>query len=280
MQIHSDLIKGYSDLGSEPFAKKYGLSTKQIANMANKLGLKLSPERKLAKQRENAKIRSESAQKAAKESIAAQSSRIVNNKIEAYLLGYLWGDSYMVKGKNRSYCNIECLSDDMDSIYRCCDMLSLKYSKAHRTRKNRKPVRSCAISSLDFNSFLTINDFSNKSSNPPTRLLKHVDAKLHYAFVLGLLDADGCWYCNTDLSLYQLSFSSSLNYDWGFLVDFFQKEGVNTSIQNIASAKGGYSALRVVGKKQILCAAKILYQDNDIPFLQRKRDKLMVIGGH
>ena len=195
----------------------------------------------------------------------------------AYMLGLLWADGYIEKGKYKYAINIECLSEDMIHFSKNLDKTG-NWKYYYRTRKNRHPITKAHISNKILNYFLVENDFINKSYVSPKKILSIIQKELHSYFLLGVIDGDGCFYFNKKHGLRQFTLTGSLNQDWSSFEEIFKELNVVYKIIRTPNSKTGSSQIRVLNKENIKKIGDYIYHNlNNNIGLPRKFEKYKLI---
>jgi len=102
----------------------------------------------------------------------------------------------------------------------------------------------------------------------------HCVDKLKKYFILGWIDADGCFYWNEKHKLRQFYISGSYEQKWDVFEKLLASLGIQYRVIRI-NKKIKYSNIRVTGRENINKLGKYIF-DDIIPF-QRKYDKYKLI---
>lgn len=256
------LIKNYANMGPKKCSELLNKPIDQVRNYArNKLNLLVSHEFKSKLSlKTNKKIKNH------KKNLGANYS--LNNPEIAYLLGFSWGDGYIYKKHN--YLAIECIATDMKYIIKIVEHLNLRHSISYLFKKNRIPAIKCTISDPRVCFIPEIEDYKNKSKIGPERILAKIPKKLHYAFLLGLLDADGSF------SNEKITISGPFRYNWNEIVKLFPID--DSGDIKIYNTKNIYNDRQhryscMILNKFIECekVIKYIYQNKNLKGLSRKR---------
>lgn len=191
----------------------------------------------------------------------------------AYFLGYFWADGYINKYESLV---LEITEEDCISLKSIFSRLAT-FSIYKRNRENRKPQASFYIVSK--NNALKLKELGKYSNSIESheKILNFIPIKYHKYFIRGLIDGDGCYYINKEDNLCQLSISNSLDFDWSYLIDYFNKLGINFQYKKSICKSGNSSQIRCTNRRNIKKLIDWLYSDNDLIWLQRKYDKAVDI---
>ncbi len=164
----------------------------------------------------------------------------LNDSENVYLLGLLWADGSLPKGRknykteNDLENNVITLAqteDDFPDDLFIKNCITSIYRIVHKPRVARngktycgKPSKMVSISSHPIRQFLEKNDYCTKSSSgDPRKILSLIPDELKHYWWRGFLDGDGCVYFNEEkgkanlLSSHKILFSSHIGQDWTFL---------------------------------------------------------------
>ncbi len=194
-------------------------------------------------------------------------------KESVYLLGFIWGDGYISNSGTNKQIRIECVSDDIDQLIPLMNTTG-QWTINRRQRKNRKPVKLASTSNKELVEFLIENDYKLKSIETPTKIWEAIPDELKKYFILGWIDADGCFYWNEKHKLRQFYISGSYEQKWDVFEKLLASLGIQYKVIRI-NKKIKYSNIRVTGRKNINKLGKYIF-DDIIPF-QRKYDKYKLI---
>jgi hypothetical protein len=195
-------------------------------------------------------------------------------KYHAYLLGFMWADGYLLYEKKRKEMRVEIVDEDMSDIKNVFDATG-KWYFITRHRKNRKPQTTASGNNAKLCDYLHENDYNEKSTSSPTKIIKCVPKNFIKYFLRGWSDGDGCFYTNGRTR--HFSICGSYEQDWSILENIFKDNGIDYKIQRRTHKTGKFSVIRVWNKNSLLNISKILYQDYDGIGLKRKYDKCQEI---
>ena len=189
----------------------------------------------------------------------------------AYFLGFFWADGYNLL-KN-GHCVIEIIEEDMLNIRHIFDKI-YGFTYYRRERSGRKPQ-----SSLSFSDVITTRFFRDMGKYPGSsesheKIMRYIPEKYLVYFIRGLFDGDGCFYVKEKTQ--QIYISGNYDQDWQYLLDYFRKNGFNFK-NHKAGKKNKYSFVRCTDTTSIKRFIEWLYADDDKIYLQRKRDKSLLI---
>lgn len=270
------LKSSYPDLGKKACEEK--LNKKIPYYQIRKLGLKVS--KKFLKRRniKNVKIREKNR---LNKGIELMSKFKIKTPEIAYLLGFIWGDGHVYKNQNSII--IECIYEDalyIKDIVNFCQLKNKFYTR--QRQKSWKRTGLIHINELFFWMFLKNHDYDKKSIKSANKILNKIPKDLHYAFLLGLFDADGCLSYKFSFekprsNFHCFSIANSYEYDWGLLKNLFAEQIGNDAffIRKKKPNKKGHksSALEFTKFKHIQKMLLFLYQNKRLSGLPRKNKK-------
>lgn len=177
----------------------------------------------------------------------------INDKYFCYILGLLWGDGYLYKGR----VGISMISEDLETLIPIFNKLgNWRINKSKRS--DWKEQLTLRVSDKVFYKFLTSMDYDIKSKSSPTKILSVIDSNNHKYFLRGLFDADGCFYLNKNTR--QCIITSNYEQDWNFISDYYSIRGWKHSIGKRTSEAGNASFIRITNKS-ILEFGEYIYED-------------------
>lgn len=192
----------------------------------------------------------------------------INDKYFCYILGLLWGDGYLYKGR----VGISMISEDLEPLINIFSKIgNWKINKCHR--KKYKEQLTLRISDKNMYSFLISMDFDIKSKTSPNKIVNLINENNFRYFLRGFFDADGCFYLNKNTR--QCIITSNYFQDWDFLSNFFSKKGWKYSIGRQTSKTGNRSFIRITNKN-ILEFGNFIYS-GDLFGIERKYNKFIEI---
>jgi len=195
-------------------------------------------------------------------------------KESSYLLGFIWGDGYISNGGTNKQIRIECVSDDINKLMPIMKKTGVWcFNKRKRINKKRE-VTIASTSNKELIEFLIKNNYKDKSNMTPEKIFNLIPSQYEKYFILGWIDADGCFYWNEKHKLRQFYLSGSFEQDWGVFEQILNQLDVQYKIIRVNN-KTKYSHIRVTGKLNINKLGNYIF-DDIIPF-QRKYDKYKLI---
>ncbi len=195
-------------------------------------------------------------------------------KESAYLLGFIWGDGYISNGGTNKQIRIECVSEDINQLFSVLENTG-KWCINKRKRINKKrEVTIVSTSNKELVEFLIQNDYKCKSITSPNKIFHLIPDEFKKYFILGWIDADGCFYWNKKYGLRQFYLSGSFEQDWSVFESILVRLEIEYKIIRV-NKKTSYSNVRITGKKNIFKLGEYIFSDI-IPF-QRKYDKYKLI---
>ena len=194
------------------------------------------------------------------------------NPQTAYLLGFLWGDGYLLEKDWRIQCSI--VSDDADML-RPIFLSSGRWKEYYRRRKHWKPVTAFHTNNKYLFEFLSGLGYTNKSELSCQQAVRYLPENLRSYFWRGYFDADGCFYFNE--SCCQCSLAGSFDTDWSGIEFLTRGIGVAFNIKQTIQKNGQRSSVaRTTNRKGCLRLLSYLYQGEKFG-LERKRLKAIAL---
>jgi hypothetical protein len=195
-------------------------------------------------------------------------------KESVYLLGFIWGDGYILNTGKNNQIRIECITEDINQLKPIFKKTGVwKYYKRLRINKKRE-VTIALTSNKNLVEFLIQNDYKNKSKTTPEKIWNLIPDEYKKYFILGWIDADGCFYWNEKNCCRQFYISGSYEQNWSVFENLLISLNANYKIIRI-NKKTKYSYIRITDKLSINKIGKYIY-DDIIPF-QRKFEKYKLI---
>lgn len=271
-ELEKNVINDYPLLGPKQCSIKYNLSYNKILWVREKYSL-------LVNKDNLSKIHIISARAGWKNRIIIHSvdeNVFMKNftKESVYLLGFIWGDGYVSNGGTNKQIRIECVSEDIEALKPVLEKTGKwTYNKRMRLNKKRE-VTIATTSNKKLINFLVENDYKNKSMATPEKIWNKIPDEFKKYFILGWIDADGCFYHNNKWNLNQFYLSGSYEQDWTVFEKLLNELNIKYKIQRMKN-KTKYSCIRTTNRKEIKKIGNYIY-DNLIP-LKRKHDKYMLI---
>lgn len=201
----------------------------------------------------------------------------VSSPEKYYLLGLLWGDGYITHYKHTTsrYVYLGLIKEDMDDIINLFDNNWI--IKNRKRAENRKIISEAFLFDKNFGRFLVENDFSEKSTVSPTKILSLIPEHFSNYFWRGYSDADGCFYQNKEC--FQYSISGSYEQDWSDTEKTLNNIGIKYSINRRIQGNNKHSVLRISNRKDVIKFGDFIYS-GDIFGFTRKYKKYLNITNH
>jgi hypothetical protein len=210
---------------------------------------------------------------------------LLNNLYIIYFLGYFWADGHL--DKNRTLSSISLIKEDSEFLYNILIKFSncwkigsdlKKYWKNSLGEiKQGKLQRIIWSSSQELFYFLEENDYKNKSRVNFNKIFNKIPENLKSFFILGLYDGDGHFnYQKRYKNSHQGEFiiTSSYDYDWSTLEQFYKKNNIDYSIYRQICKLGKNSDIKVRKKESLIKLYELLYKD-EFKGLERKHIKYL-----
>jgi hypothetical protein len=193
----------------------------------------------------------------------------------AYFLGYFWADGYLLTSRNEL--RFEIATEDMDMIKNVMDSLGeWNYNYRQRDVKYKKST-SAVTSNARLTNFMFDNDYHLKSKVSADKILSKIPDNLKHYFFRGLVDGDGCIRVRDGKIIgYEITITSTINYDWGFVEELFTKLNLNYKIYRKKHNDGGKSVI-IVYSENAKTFGDYIYKgyENDKIGLPRKYEKYL-----
>jgi len=271
-ELEKNVIIDYPLLGAKNCSIKYDVSYNKILWIREKYGLSVNKNT----MSEIRKINTTNSWKNRIITHSVDENIFIKNitKESAYILGFIWGDGYINDKEYYKQIRIECITEDINLIKSVFEKTGKwVYNKRLRINKKRE-VTIASTSNKELVNFLVKNDYKKKSTVTPGKIWNKIPNEYKKYFILGWIDADGCFYHNDKWNSNQFYLSGSYQQDWSVFENILNELNVRYRIQRIAN-KTKYSCIRITDRKEIKKIGEYIYDDL-IP-LKRKYDKYMLI---
>ncbi len=205
-------------------------------------------------------------------SLDLEKLRIVDSPEAAYTLGLLWADGHVFLSSRAGGISIECVSDDIDDFETILQRVG-NWNRYYRTRLNRRPQSTLAISHKPLAEYLTTIGYRSKNDSHE-KVLRTIPQKLQAYWLRGFFDGDGCVYIGKQVCV---SFSAPYEQDWSALEALLNAENIRTKIQRRthSNSEHKHSELTIRDKNSIKNFIEFCYQDRNFPSLKRKAIKCL-----
>jgi len=271
------LKNNYSNNGIEYCKSKLNRTKISIIHKANRCNLFLS-----------LKIKNENIKNIKKrnnyEKYDLSKIKSLNTKEVAYFLGYFWADGVIYK---KSSCVSQISLIENDSLYLYDNIISnigknnwtksKPIKKQYRNKnnelinaKNQILIRSY---SRELYEFLYENDYFYKSNVSFEKIFTKIPNEYKSYFILGLFDGDGSFTISkfkTGYIIGQFIITSTYNYDWKSLENYFKFNNIEYSIYKKIGIIGKYSLFVVRKKESLFILYNLLYGKKYTIGLSRK----------
>ena len=273
-KLEKNVINDYSILGAKECSIKYGVSYNKILWIREKFNLVVDKETM-------SNIRKINTINSWKNRITIHSvdeNIFIKNftKESSYLLGFIWGDGYISNGGTNKQIRIECVSEDITSLKPIFSKTG-NWCFTYRKRPNKREATTASTSNKELVEFLIQNDYKNKSMVTPEKIWDLIPHDYKKYFILGWIDADGCFYWNKKYGLRQFYVSGSYEQDWSVFEKLLKSLNIEYKIIRVIRkiSKTKYSHIRITGRVNINKLGDYIFDDM-IPF-QRKYEKYKLI---
>lgn len=258
------LLDNYSNLGIKKCAEILNLPVGKIIYFGQKNNLKVSKNCISKNASKSTKKRWEEKPYDINKYKVDTKLFIENFTIESsYILGLLWADGSFSNKDIR----LECIQEDMEHFSNTLEKVG-KWNYYTRVRKNskgenKKPITLACTSNRILYEFLMENDYKEKSIKSPIKILNKLkNENLIKAFIIGVIDGDGCFYFNK--SLRQFTISGSLNQDWTSFENILNMLNITYNIQRKVTKKVGYSNIRITNKEGIKKFGNFIFNEQTL----------------
>jgi len=268
------LLEKYPTNGGDFCANELKVSTKSIMTKVQRMGIKLTREKRGEIIRQHKPIKQNN-----EYSVNPEQFLDIKSIEVAYTLGLLWADGYILRRKNECRIELRVRSDDFEHFIKTLNKLG-KWRVSHRHQKDRKPQSGATISNKPLLNFLIKNDYKAKSKSSACKILSTIPPHLRHYWFRGLFDGDGCMYHNPDGLHMKLSISSSYDQDWKYINDLFNYVLFDESFfirRKVRKNGNKFSRIEVVKRSTILKFLNYIYKgyNEDKIGLPRKYEKYL-----
>jgi hypothetical protein len=199
------------------------------------------------------------------------------NQESVYILGLLWAYGHICKNTNSI--TIECVKDDINYFYPIFQKTG-DFNLYERQRPNRRLQGTINGCSLKLSNFLKENDYTNKSSTSPCKIISKIPKNLLHYFYLGWSDGDGCFYHSKTLNSIQFIISGSYDQDWSSIISLCEQLNIQYRIDKFITKKTHkYSRFLINKNNDILIFGEYIYNNSTLGLI-RKREKFNSIKNY
>ena len=204
----------------------------------------------------------------------------INSPEIAYTLGFLWGDGYLSHRKNSLcyYPVVGIVKEDFLDIFDSFKHIGSWKTYSVSVKNGIEQVRAY-LHNNKWGYFLRKNDYINKSSASPYKILSLIPDALKKYWWRGYSDADGCFYIHVSRKIVQFCFCGSYDQDWSETKNLFNKLGIekySIKLSNKNNQKG--SIIRVSNYRDIKKFGDFIYSNRIDIGLKRKMEKFSQIN--
>lgn len=255
IDIEKQIIKMYNDkIQLSEICNIFDINKKTIFNIINRNGCKL---------------------KTTKNNIKEGFLVNTKDKINVYLLGFLWADGWIYdKGYNHTLA-MWLKKDDFDQIEYLFKENGIntfyekqRYQNGKKFGNIGKGMRLCNKNIVNF---LIENDYKIKSQVAPTKILNKIPDNLKLYFWRGYIDGDG----SISSLKHKIEFAiwSTIEQDWSEVINLFNKLNISRyQIYKYIRKEGKHksSVIRIGCINDVKLIGDYIYQDYDNMGLKRK----------
>lgn len=261
--------KVYLKNGSGPIIKKYGISKNQVTRLVKFLTLgKITKENR-------SKICVRSYEKDFSEyNVNPNTFLEVSQAESAYLLGFLWADGHLSdSGTGRSIrCHIvEKDALDLKSTFLKTGIWKFYFEK--RQKESWQDQYVICTNNRHIYDFLEENDYKNKTSASPDKILSKIPNHLKHYWWRGYFDGDGNIYLKWPTT--QMTFSGPFEQNWKFAENVFNDLNIDYRInRNISKKNHKSSSLRTTKIDSCIKFLDYIYKDREVDHIGLSRKYL------
>ena len=208
----------------------------------------------------------------------------LTNKTILYILGFMWADGNL----NYNTLSTEIKYSDYEQLKNIVDTTELNWKFSNRYRTLKKTGKSYHQGSMyltdkEISKQLYDYDFKIKSYVSPIKLLNDIPEYLHHHFIRGYIDGDGSFSIykvkkNGNFGSVKFNITSTINYDWNFIINIFNNININSYLVNNYNRKSGKSSIIGLHTKwDIIKFGEWLYKDCENIKFERKYNKFLEI---
>jgi len=194
----------------------------------------------------------------------------IDKKEISYILGLLWADGFGYSNKI-SVTLIENDGKELIGIFENTGKWKIKY----KTPLNRKPQITFSTYNRLIYEFLKENDFKNKKTISPQKILFRIPDNLKHYFFRGYFDGDGTIFMKK--GQYVLNLTSSYNQDWKIYENLMKKLEIIYHISRVERVNNlnrinRYSRIIITNRDGIIKFCEYIYEnfENEKMGLKRK----------
>jgi hypothetical protein len=199
----------------------------------------------------------------------------INDKLNVYLLGFLWADGWICDRGYSHRISMTLKTSDFNEIENYFAENGIKTIYKRQRYKNDKKFgkmqTSVIIQSKNIVEFLIENDYKTKSTVSPIKILNKIPNELKHYFWRGYIDGDGC--ISSSYNKREFAIWSTIEQDWGSVIELFSKIGISKyQIYKYKRQNGKHksSVIRVGSVNDIKLIGDYVYQNYDKIGLERK----------
>jgi intein/homing endonuclease len=236
----------YPKIGAKAFSEKFNLKYRNVVALALYLNLKVD-------KNVHYKLRDEH------EYLVNHSNfEKIKHPLHAYLLGLLWADGHISKNKNEIILSSTYPdANEFIPLFEKTGKWSV-YKKKHN-RINWKESVSIQTTNFYLKEVLVNYGFLNRE-NGFESIANLVPAELHYMFLRGLSDGDGCFTKNKK-NQFKFSLCSCFLQNWDWVSNILNGLKINHKIERTRSKSGSYSKIHIWGQLRVKAWGRYLYSD-------------------
>ena len=198
-------------------------------------------------------------------------------KESVYILGLLWADGHIREKTKTTMINCSEIDiNDIIGVFKKTGEWNIsKPIKKYFNGKEVKTQKKVSTTTWGLFEILKDNDYINKSSMSPNKIIKLIPNDLKKYWFRGYLDGDGCIKLGKKYGV-EIVFTGPYNNDWSFMINLCQSLGIDYSIDNRLVKLGGYSHFRINKKNHVKKICDYIYSDFDNIGFKRKYEKYQV----
>lgn len=202
----------------------------------------------------------------------------------AYFLGYFWADGHIGQYSSKTS-SISLVENDAEFLYKKLSQVNKSWNLSNSIKKywttsnNEKKIvsnqKKISTNSIEIYEFLKNNDYNNKSYTSFNLIWNKIPDEYKNYFILGFFDGDGSFLLNVkNKYVYgRVVFVSTYECDWSCLELFLTNNNIKYKKYKSIVKLGKSSRLVISKQESIILFYKLIYFDNALNGLDRKRIK-------
>ncbi len=276
------ILKNYEEKGGKYCAQQLNRKFDCVCQVARRNGIRASIAGRAERMK---KTKSEKPPKEIKYLVEPEQFINVKTPEVAYILGLLWADGHILVQKNKYFSIIlSTTHPDIDTFYEIFSKTGVwkKRRIVHKNQPTWKVAYTISTYNKKIGEYLYYKGYKSKSSCSADDIIQSIPVELRKYWFRGLLDGDGSITFIPKTAQYNLSFSSTYEQDWTYLINLSKELNFKYYIKRSKSINGNYSHFYLLSRLNCLKFLRYIYDDmENIPMgLERKYKKYKDIISH